>query len=116
MKKIIFLLALIVCSGTLFAQMSDTSMHSKMKMHKMQDCYFMKDGTMMQMMSGQKSAMTSTATLSNGTMVMTNGTVKMSDGTTKTLQNGECIDMNGKTMMMPMHHKKSMSDSTGMKM
>jgi hypothetical protein len=114
MKKIIFVLALTLCTGALFAQTGDTSMHSKWKMHKMQDCYYMHNGTMMQFIGGQKSALTENKTLANGTVVMTNGTVKMSDGTTKTLQNDECIDMSGKTMMMHPHHamKGNMSDST----
>ncbi len=112
MKKTIFLLALAICTGSLFAQNIDSASagnnnldnttnvggparanHSKMD--KMKDGFYMKDGTVWQVMNGQKMTLTQDKTLNNGAILKTDGTIKMSDGSTKTLKNGQYVDMDG---------------------
>jgi hypothetical protein len=54
----------------------------------------------MVMKNGESMAMSKDMTMSNGTTVMTDGIVKMKDGKTTTINNGECIYMNGKMSKM----------------
>ncbi|MBB2147433.1 DUF6799 domain-containing protein [Pedobacter gandavensis] len=113
MKKLFLMVtALVMLScGAVVAQ--DSTMHKKMKTHKMskaKDHIMMKDGKMWVMKNGMHTEMKETMTLPNGTMVMTDGMVKMKDGKTMMMKNGNSIDMMGK--MMPMKMKKTMESTT----
>lgn len=59
------------------------------------DGAMMKNGKMFSKVNGDKKEMTQNLTLNNGDVVLPNGTVQMKNGSTRTLQNGECIDMDG---------------------
>jgi hypothetical protein len=118
MKKIIFLIALTICSGSLFAQMADSSsIRSSAVMGGMnptpKDCIYKSNGMLMQVKGGQSMAMTKSVTLNNGATVSANGVIKMADGTTMKLKNDESVDMDGKisTMKKPMKPVTN-SDST----
>jgi hypothetical protein len=108
MKQLFLMIAALVMLSCTAVVAQDTTMHKKMKTHKMsnaKDHIKMKDGKMWVIKKGVRTEMKETMTLANGTMVMTDGTVKMKDGKTIKLKNGSSIDMMGQ--MMPMKMKKS---------
>jgi len=138
MKKMLSLIAVLLCTSIAFAQNRDTAtqdtsgmrmMHDSMMqsgmngMHgmggKMKDCIMMMNGKAMVIRGGKHMVLDQQMTLPNGTVVMPDGTVKMSDGTTRMLKSDECIYMDG-TMgkigkMGNMKGKmKSAKDSTNM--
>ena len=134
MKKLsMFVLTAFVCSTAVFAQDStSTSTHStqsttkqthkmghekmggmhKMGSMKMKDCVMMKDGKMMVMKGGEKMAMDSETSFTNGSKVSTDGMLTKQDGTTKQLKNGDCVYMDGK--MVGKMKKGSMHRKTAM--
>ena len=119
-----FILAACVGSTAVFAQdTTTTTTHSSMqKTHKMgsgkmgsmkmKDCVMMKDGKMMVMKGGEKMAMDSETSFTNGSKVSTDGMLTKQDGTTKQLKNGDCVYMDGK--MVGKMKKGSMHRKTAM--
>jgi uncharacterized protein YdeI (BOF family) len=98
MKKLLLVAIACMVSLGVFAQDSTGKMS---KMHgKMKDCVMMKDGKMMAVKDGKWMDMDQDMTMENGTVVTTTGEVKMKDGTSKTLENGQCVYMNGDIGMM----------------
>jgi hypothetical protein len=89
MKKLILLMAVSAVTFNSFAGDDDPK-----KKHEHKYCAKMKDGTMQVMHNGKE--ITSDVTLSDGSKIKTNGVVTKKDGTVVTLQDGECMDMDGK--------------------
>lgn len=56
----------------------------------------MKDGKMMMKENKDWVTMSKDMTMENGVVVKTDGTVKLTDGTTVKLQDGDCVDHEGK--------------------
>ncbi len=87
LASMLFLMACIFSTNS-FAQSKDMS--------KMKDCCMMKEGKMMQMKDGKMMPMKKHMTMKNGTKCMTNGDCTMKDGTKMKMENGDCMDMDGK--------------------
>jgi hypothetical protein len=58
------------------------------------------DGKMMIMSDGKTVMMDKEMVLRNGTVVRMDGTVKMKDGETVSIQEGDCIDLSGRMVVM----------------
>lgn len=114
MKKLLTILAFLVCATSLSAQEKQKESKEKMTHHAtaMKDCVMMEDGKMMVMKGGESMPMDQDMTLSNGTMVMKDGKVMMKNGKSKMLKNGDCVYMDGKMG----HMSGKMKMSKGKKM
>lgn len=90
MKKMLLSVFAIALSLGVFAQ--ETQPQKKWKDH---EGIMMKDGKVMVMKNGEKTALLQDTTLSNGTTITVDGTVKSSDGTTTMLKDGDYVNSDG---------------------
>lgn len=101
MKTIFFLIAGSILSFLVIAQ--DITTEPLWQKY----CAKLKDGKMIVMTDGME--LTSDVTLNNGTTIKTDGTVIKSDGTKIILEDGDCVDKDGK-MVEPYVDKKIKKD------
>ena len=85
----------------------DTIPHTDMKHYKMGNMprkkhVMMQNGKMIMMRNGKMTVLQNYTNLNNGTRAMRDGSIIKKDGTTTTLQEGECVNMAGEVMIMPM--------------
>ena len=110
MKRLNLLILAIIVSFSVSAQKETT----KTKMHHDANtnyhAYIMKNGKLMEMQNGQRTALTQDATLQNGTKITSSGEVIWKDGKTQQLTNGDRVDMNGK-----IHNNMGMDSKMKMK-
>jgi hypothetical protein len=85
--------------------MGDGTMHTmdhKMMMKSGEKHVMMENGKVVMMKNGSMKTIQNYTPLSNGTKVMSDGTVMKKDGTKTMLQEGECLNMAGEMVPMPM--------------
>lgn len=84
----------------------DTVPQADMKKYKMENMsrgkhVMMQNGKMTMMKRGKMTVLKNYTNLNNGTRAMRDGSIIKKDGSTITLQEGECVNMAGEIMVMP---------------
>lgn len=111
MKKLILVFAVCLTSASTFAQnniqnSNQYNQQSRQDDNMHEDGIVMKDGKLMLIKNGEKTAMTQNEiSLTDGTIVKKDGTIIRKDGTRTPLNNGEHISMLGKVSPMDKGHK-----------
>lgn len=88
--------ALVVALLLLAAPQAQAQTKNTMRVAKIENGYLKKDGCVYQYVNGQPTKLKKAVVLENGTKVKRNGVCILPDKSKFKMQNGNCIDKNGK--------------------